>query len=339
MVILNLMLGKGRGGLEQAAIDYAEVLQATAIPAITVVSPGAWAQAPLAAGGLPHETLANFARWDPLAVLRLRALVARTQATAILCHGNRAVALALTALKGRIPVIAVAHNASTRRFARADHAIAITEALAAQLRAHVPVTVIANMVRVPALPSRPPMRTPPVIGSMGRLHPVKGVDQLLDALAVLAQRGVAYQAVIGGDGDELASLRNRAQAYGIDDRVHFAGWIKDKEAFFDSIDLFVLPSRQESFGLALLEAMAHQLPVVTSDANGPREIAHHGTDALVVKRGDADAMADAIAALLASPSLATTLGRAARALVEAEYTPAAMGSRLHALLAPYMRGV
>lgn len=337
MTILNLMLGKGRGGLEQAAIDGAEALRLGGIDALTLITPGAWAEAPLAAAGLPHESLANANRFDPFAIWRLRRTAKHAHATAVLCHGNRALSLALKALKGRVPIIAVAHNPSTRRFGRADLCFAVTKHLAAHLTSggakqviHIP-----NMVRVPPRMERPAMRTPPVIGAMGRLDYKKGFDVFIDALAILAQRSIPFRATLGGEGAEMEALQKRVQAYALDSQVELVGWVKDKAAFFDGVDVFVVPSRQEAFGLTLVEAMAHRVPVVTSDAFGPREIAHHGEDALVTEHGDAEQLADALVQLLGDPALATRLGDAGRALVEREYTMQAMATRLQAALAPY----
>ena len=62
MTILNLMLGKKRGGLEQAALDYAEALQAANIPALSVITPAAWVEAQMVDAGVPHQSLANIAR-------------------------------------------------------------------------------------------------------------------------------------------------------------------------------------------------------------------------------------------------------------------------------------
>lgn len=338
MTILNLMLGKGRGGLEQAAVDYAEAMKLAGIDVLTLITPGAWAETPLVAAGLPHESLANANRFDPFASWRLRRIARRVNATAVICHGNRALSLALRAVKNDYPIIAVAHNPSTRRFGRADMCFAITNHLAAHLKSggakqivHIP-----NMVRMPAQVKRPPYRTPPVIGAMGRFHYKKGFDIFLDALAILAQRGIPFRAKLGGDGEELEALKRRIRAYAIEDRVELVGWVQDKHIFFDSIDIFVVPSRVEAFGLTLVEAMAHRVPTITSDAFGPREIAHDGVDALVTEHGDANQMADAMVKLIGNEPYAAELAEKGRALVEKEYTIEAMGARLRAALQPFI---
>ena len=338
MTILNLMLGKKRGGLEQAMLDYAEALAEAGIASLSVISPTAWVEAPLVTAGLAHQSLSNFGGWDPFAARALRKLAAQQQARAIICHGNRALKLALKACKGRVPVIAVAHNTNTALFLHADACFGVSAHIAAHLaKSSLPnVTLMPNMVRIPPHTKRPPYRTPPVIGAMGRLIPKKGFDVFIEALALLRARGVAFHAVLGGEGEQLATLETLIAAHGLDAQVTLPGWVSDHHAFYAQLDCFVLPSRIEAFGLVLTEAMAHQVPVITSDAEGPMSIVHDGVDAVVTPRGDAAALADAIAALLRDPARGRALGEAGRALVERHYTKQAMAARLKAALRPYM---
>lgn len=339
--ILNLMLGPKRGGLEQAALDYAESLRLAQISALTVITPGAWIEAPLVAAGVPHESLANHLAFDFLAPRRLRALAARVHAGAIICHGNRALKLALRSFPSpqqRPAIIAVAHNYLTQRFAQADGCFAITQ----HLRDHLAAAGVAhihampNMVRLPAPAPRPAFRQPPVIGSMGRFVPKKGFEVYLDALAILKNRGIPFHAVLGGDGEEADFLKQRIAQHGLQAQVSLSGWVQDKTVFYESIDVFVLPSHHEPFGIVLIEAMAHAVPTVTTDAEGPREIVDSGVDALRVPKRDALAMADAIARLLAEPAYARTLGRTGYDHVAARYSMQAMAGRLQSALKDYV---
>lgn len=338
MTILNLMLGKGRGGLEQAAVDYAEALALAKIPNLTIVSPGAWVAAPLVNAALQHESLINRGKWDLFAAKRLRKLAAKTHATAIICHGNRALSLALSALQGRIHIIAVAHNYSNRRFTRADHCFAITHHLAQHLAAMgiTKTSIIPNMVHVQQCPPRAAFANPPRIGSMGRFNPKKGFRVYIEALAVLRNRGIAFQAILGGDGEEAKHLDNLIQQCSLTDTITRTGWVQNKTAFFDELDLFVLPSLEEAFGLVLIEAMSHRLPVVSTDAPGPREIIRQNETGLIVSKNSPEAMADAIAALIANPTHAKIMGDAAREQVVNNYSFEAMAQRLQTALAPYM---
>lgn len=334
MTILNLMLGRERGGIEQAAVDYAEAMTLASIPNLTVITPHAWAEAPLVAARLPYQTLRHRGGWDIFASYRLYQLAKRSKATAIICHGNRALSLALRAAGGRIPIIAVAHNYKTRRFARADRCLAITQHLADHLAAAGAknIALMPNMVRAAAHTMREPFRTPPIIGSMGRLVEKKGFIHFIEALSILHTRGVSFRAVLGGEGEEAANLDAAITHYRLGDVVKRIGWVEDKNSFFQSLDIFVLPSLHEPFGIVLIEAMSHGVPVISTDSEGPSEILHHGIDGLLVRKKDPEALADAIQELLLNPARAQSIGAAGTAYVASEYSMQAMAKRLKALL-------
>ncbi|MFZ4541608.1 MAG: glycosyltransferase family 4 protein [Rickettsiales bacterium] len=338
MTVLNLMLGKQRGGLEQAALDYAEALKLANIPSITIVAPDAWVQPHLTSAGVPHETLTQRGAWDIFAARRLRILATLANATAIICHGNRALSLALRALKGDVPILAVSHNYSTRRFVKADTCLAITQHLARHLKTHGAknITLMPNMVRLPATARRPDFRSPPVIGTLGRLVAKKGFKNFIEAMSVLRTRNIEFRAILAGDGEEAETLDAHIARYQLEDIIARPGWVTDRSIFFESIDLFALPSLHEPFGIALIEAMSAGVPVISTDSEGPSEILTHNKTGLITKRKDPEAMADAIQELLADHARAAALGQAGAAHVASEYSMQAMATRLQSALAPYM---
>lgn len=339
-MILNLMLGRERGGLEQAALDYAEALRAAGLPALSVLSPGAWVEAPMVAAGVAHESLVNRGRWDFIAPSRLRALAAKHNARIVLCHGNRALSLALRAFPAprTVHLVAVSHNYSTRRFAKLDQCFAITQHLADHLKrgGAKNITLMPNMVRLHESIARPGLSHPPVIGSMGRFVAKKGFLLFIEALALLRERGVAFEAVLGGDGEDADAIDECIARYQLGGLVRRIGWVKDKTHFFEDIDVFVLPSLHEPFGIVLLEAMSHGVPVISTDSEGPSEILHHGIDGVLAAKGDAAKLADAIATTLADPARTAAMGTAGAALVAKEYSMDAMARRLQAAFAPYI---
>lgn len=328
--VLIAMLGAKRGGLEQAAIDYAEALAHAGVPAHTVVAPDSWALEQMRKLGLSHSILKQLGGWDPLASRRLQKLADHHGATHIICVGNRALSIGL---RTRLKKIAVAQNYKTRRFHKADGCFAITrhaaDTLVANGIAANRVHFLPNMARVGAKPDRPAFRTPPVIGTMGRFVAKKAFDVYLDALAELQRRNVRFTAVLGGGGDDEPALRARAAGL----PVTFPGWITDKAAFFHSIDIFVLPSHHEPFGIVFIEAMAAGVPVVSTRSEGPREVLTDGVDGLLTPLGDAMALADALEKLLADESLTRAMADAGYALVRDHYSMPAMAARLQQALA------
>ncbi len=106
-----------------------------------------------------------------------------------------------------------------------------------------------------------------LIGAVGRLHPSKGVDVLISAFKAVAPNDAAL--VIVGEGPQRAALE---RLVGGDTRIHFTGYRPDVPRLLHDLDLFVSPSREESFGLAILEAMRTGLPIISSATEGPREV-------------------------------------------------------------------
>src|SRR5262249_5352242 len=93
----------------------------------------------------------------------------------------------------------------------------------------------------------------------------------------------------------------------LQDTVCFTGWVRDKATFFAGIDLFCLPSHHEPFGIVLIEAMAHALPIVATDSEGPSEILRDGVDGVLVPRGNPERLERALGQLIASPEQAADL--------------------------------
>ncbi|MBI4611288.1 MAG: glycosyltransferase family 4 protein [Candidatus Rokubacteria bacterium] len=149
-----------------------------------------------------------------------------------------------------------------------------------------------------------------LIGSVGRLEPVKGHIHLLEAFVRLAPRFPALSLALVGDGELTAALRSLAQRWGVADRVLFLGWRDDPSVLLHAFDLFVLPSLNEGMGRALVEAMAAGLPIVASRTGGIPDILGDGEAGLLVEAGSAAALVRGIEVLLLDPALRLRLASA-----------------------------
>lgn len=184
-----------------------------------------------------------------------------------------------------------------------------------------------------SLPAAPSLQKPPVIGTMGRFDPMKGFPHLIEALSILKKEGIAFRAVIGGDDDgsyagEKARIKQKTKSFALEDDIFFPGWIKDKNKFFEMIDIFVLPSVLEPFGIVLLEAMMHSKPIVSSDAEGPAEIFAGTKAALLYPRESPARLAEQLKMVLADTSLAEDMARNGYQLVNARYIASQAGAKL-----------
>ncbi len=154
-----------------------------------------------------------------------------------------------------------------------------------------------------------------VILSVARQYPRKDTATLLAALpAVLRAHPRARLRIVGG-GPELPALEARARALGLGEAVSFLGEVRADRAVrreYFGADVFCLPSLQEGFGIAFLEAMAAGLPVVGAAAGAVPEVVPDGEAGLLVPPRDAEALAGALIRLLGDADLRRRLGRAGR---------------------------
>jgi colanic acid/amylovoran biosynthesis glycosyltransferase len=161
-------------------------------------------------------------------------------------------------------------------------------------------------------------RSTPTIVTVGRLAPEKGHMVLVEAMALLAKRGVVADAELIGAGPFRADLEDAAHRFGLEDHVQFRGELPPQQvrARLAAADVFCLPSFAEGLPVAMMEAMAIGTPVVTTFISGIPELAIDGRTAAVVPAGDAAALADAIERTLDDPAQADGLAVAARRRVE-----------------------
>ncbi len=164
-----------------------------------------------------------------------------------------------------------------------------------------------------------------VIGLVGRLEESKGQDVLLDAFArIYADFPRAHLVFAGNPPPEHAGydaqLKQRARDLKVMDRCHFIGFQADTAPIFAALDVVVLASRREAFGLVLLEAMAMGVPIVATAAGGVPEIIQDGVNGLLVPPGDPQALAEALKRLLKSEGLREKLARNGSRVVREKFS-------------------
>lgn len=175
--------------------------------------------------------------------------------------------------------------------------------------------VIRNAVDVVAAPRSGHERATPRLIAVGRLKAPKDFLTLVHALAVLP-RG-SFEAVIVGDGPDREALEAEALRLGLEDQLLFVGERRDVPALLAASDIFVLSSASEGLPVSVLEAMAAELPVVSSAVGGVSELVVAGETGLLVPRGNADELAAALGLLIVDPELRRRFGAAGRARAEA----------------------
>lgn len=204
-----------------------------------------------------------------------------------------------------------------------DHFIALTEgekreSAAAGIGETRQWTVIHSGVDF-AAPAKPATKAdlglPPACvaaGTIARLEPVKGVEYLIRAAALLKDAAPELRTVIIGGGALEKDLRGLAAALGVADRVLFTGFRHDAAALLPALDIYVQPSLNEAMGRAPLEAQALGLPAIVTEVCGLPETVRPGETGLPVRPGDPEDLAAALRTLLKAPELRARMGAAAR---------------------------
>lgn len=213
------------------------------------------------------------------------------------------------------------------------HALNATEAeLMAPLRLRQPPAVAPNAVFLEEVPWPPPPRGAgdlPRVLFLGRLHAKKGLDVLIEAFAIVAAEHATVELVIAGpDAGAEASARAAVRRLGLDARVQWAGSVSSaqKWSLLASATCFCLPSKQEGFSVAALEALASGVPVVLSEGCHFPEVAEAGAGLIVPRQ--VEAVATALSAILGDPARAADMARRGRELVETRYTWPLVAARI-----------
>lgn len=157
-----------------------------------------------------------------------------------------------------------------------------------------------------------------IIGSAGRLHPVKGFDLLIRAFAKLDNKEARLQ--IAGEGKELDNLKNLARDLGVIDRVDFVGFKTDFYKFLNTLDIYVQPSISEGFGLTAVQAMSQQLPIVVTPVGSLKEIVKDGKTGLISSDLWPESLARSISQIIDNNKLAVRLGKNARNYVTENFS-------------------
>ncbi len=161
----------------------------------------------------------------------------------------------------------------------------------------------------------------PLVLSVQRLHPRKGLKYLIDAIPTVLDKIPSVKFVIVGKGPEKAKIERQIKMQKIENNVKLVGFVPDDELaqYYASCNLFVLHSLYEAFGIVLLEAMASGKPVVATSVGGIPEVVADKKSGLLVSSKSPKALADAITQILLDPEMAQKMGDYGRTLAESRF--------------------
>ncbi len=310
------------GGVTEAFLTSLDMLSSHGVVPIAAVPHDFHFTERIVARGYDVHQIRHLARGGWVRLLQqsyaLAATVRKVKPNIVVLNNGRHIRMLKRLVPG-IPIVSIYHGGKVDRFMSSSRVITINdhqlEVLVSKGYPASKVVVVDNALPISSLPPyEAKVRKnsgSPVVGTLRLLEPAKGVDVLIEAIGILAKRGTRLKTRIGSSGSMEAKLKAQVAALGISDLVEFCGWVEDKAAYFSSLDIYVLPSRSEEWGIGIVEANAARLPVVATACLGPMRIVRPGATGLLVPPGDPAALANAIERLARDPVFAEKLASAA----------------------------
>lgn len=348
LVLVHVDAERGYSGGEVQVFLLLEGLRARGHRCVLVAPPGSRAEREAVERGFETCPVPMSSDLDLRSVIALRRALDRLAPDLVHLHTGRATWLGgLAAWRAGVPAITT--RRMDRRVRRGPRTRLIYRTLVRRAAAISPAVVEClraggvDPARIDLVPSTiDPTRIQPVRGrdavraelgaapgdrvlvSLAALHARKGLDVLVDALAMLARRGHRPHAWLAGEGEERAALERRIETHGLSGRVRLLGRRTDVGDLLAGADVFVLPAHREGLGVAALEAMAAGRPVVASRVGGLADAVVDGRTGLLVPPGDPTALAAAIERLLVDEDLRRRLGQEGPRRVAEGFLPGQM---------------
>ncbi len=288
--------------------------------------------------------------------MRLLATIQRTRPRVILANGAFSFLAGVFASKlARVPIVWWEHNTTLpgdallkRMMAWANQIVVVSETIRAQFVALAPdarekIAVIFNGVDTREFCAAQPRsrrslmpfgwdENVRVVGTVSRLSSEKGIAYFIDAAREILREMPATRFLIVGDGPLRAELEQQSAVCDLSSVVRLVGAQENVIEWLNALDVFVMPSLEEAFGIAVVEAMACELPVVASDVGGLREIVLENETGLRVPPRDADKIAGAVLELLRDENKRRAFGTAGRARAEKFFTLERQAKELQKIL-------
>ena len=305
--VVNFISGKDLGGPKQSFLLYSEAISNLGHDVISVTRKGA----PLI--DILHSMKMNVKEVDYIrsinilfkknAITKLREVLKPLEADIIFVHKQVDIELVREAVGDDVRIIGIIHGFNAKNIEPADALIAVSQKVKDFLLNNgytKPIYVIPNMVKIASVPHYRDLPEIPLIGAMGIFRRKKGFHVLIKALSILKQRNIKFKAIIAGRGQLLYYLKYLRLKLDLKDELVIRDWVNndERDEFVDSIDIYCLPSRTESFGMVVVEAMARMKRVIATRCGGPEEIITHGENGFLVEKQNPEAMADCIESLI-----------------------------------------
>ena len=173
------------------------------------------------------------------------------------------------------------------------------------------IAVIHNGISIPEnISHRPRQRV--VVGSAGRLFPVKDFSLLVDIAHLVITQSNVVDFVLAGDGPQYTMLEEKIRSHGLQERFRLLGHQSDMDAFYRSLDVYISTSVHEGIPMSVLEAMSYSLPVIAANVDSFSEIMQNGEQGFLIWGHNKNAYVDRILQLILNQDLRLKMGKFAR---------------------------
>lgn len=314
MKIVNVILTSQNGGAEQVFIDYLIVLKNLGHEVDAIIKNDApYSDKAQKLCKFVKKTTNRFGFYDFIAVRNIAKYLKELDADVVFAHSGRSAFLTAKALKKiknkKIFFVAINHSMNVKRSIGADLVLSVNKEIfyrtvefgQDQNRSFIMhnATDISDAVAVvPQINLQE--KSEIILGVIGRFDLIKSFEFAIMAIRKLKEisdetkLNKKFILKIAGSGPREDFLRRMVKELELEDRVQFLSWVHDKKEFFDSIDIFCLTSKRETFGLVLLEAMKFCKPIISTNVDGPREILRNEVDGLLIDIEPMDGLEDRI---------------------------------------------
>jgi glycosyltransferase involved in cell wall biosynthesis len=333
---------KAPGGIAQSFMDYATVLTDMGHEVHTLIR----SDMPMSFRKYTRRHCKRMYFFNPkgyydvITFFRIRFVLKRIKPDIIISHGNRSSSLAKKAVKGlNIPTVGVSHSYNVKRSIGMDGVIALTP----HMQSHIikqkqpadKVFIVPNMIslskNLPVKIQSEPLDKILTIGIMSHIGKHKGINHLIKSIYSLGKKGIICNLLIAGDGEERLQLEKMVQDMSLSQQVKFLGWIQHKDSFFDQIDIFCLPSLSETFGIVILEAFSHGIPVVATSCDGPNYLIKNKKNGLLCDIASHHSLSEALIEVVTDIQLWKKLSQAGYESVQ-RFDSMRVGKKLEKIL-------
>lgn len=339
MKILNIMSSKILGGVEQAFLNYNKLLSLIGFEVFAIYNKNGKIKQKLEkidnVNYLPSIFFKPYFLLFPYYYFKIK----KIKPDFILVQTKKV--LPLFAKIGKmlnIPLILIAHNDKIKLIDKADYIFSITQyqkdIFVKNSFDESKIFVIPNVIdKIIDFQEFKDFFNPPVFGTMCRFDPMKGIPVLIEACRILKEKNINFKLKIGGSPqkqylNEYNKILNLIKKYNLENNIELTGWVDNIENFYKSIDIFILPSIYEPFGIVLLEAMIHSKPIISSLAEGPSEIFKNTKNDFVFSVGNYEKLAELMIKMINNKELAKKIVEDNYKMVNEKYSLIAISRSL-----------